>query len=50
MKALAIAPRWWALRRADGGNVADEGEQTTQQPTIDFRREIRMVATMDDGR
>jgi len=24
--------------RADGGNVAGKGEQTTQQPTIDFRR------------
>ena len=46
MKASAIAPRRLAprTRRADGGNVADEGEQTTQQPTIDFRREIRMVA------
>jgi hypothetical protein len=50
MKVSAIAPRRRAPRRADGGNVADEGEQTTQQPTIDFRREIRMVATMDDGR
>jgi hypothetical protein len=50
MKASAIAPRRWAPRRAEGGNVADKGEQTTQQPTIDFRREIRMVATMDDGR
>jgi len=46
MKAWAIAPRQRALRtrRADGGNVADEGEQTTHQPTIDFRREKRMVA------
>ena len=50
MKVSAIAPRRRAPRRADGDNVADEGEQTTQQPTIDFRREIRMVATMDDGR
>jgi hypothetical protein len=50
MKASVIALRRQAPRRADGGNVADEGEQTTQQPTIDFRREIRMVATMDDGR
>ena len=49
MKASAIAPTRRAPRRADGGNVADEGEQTTQQPTIDFGREIRMVATMDDG-
>jgi len=45
MKAWAIAPRRRVVRRADGSNnVADEGEQTTQQPTIDFRREIRMVA------
>jgi hypothetical protein len=51
MKASAIAPRQWALRRADGGNVADKGDQTAQQPTIlDFRKEIRMVATMDYGR
>ena len=44
MKALTITPRRRVPRREDGGNVADEGEQTTQQPTIDFRREIRMVA------
>ena len=49
MKASVITLRRRAPRRADGGNVADEGKQTTQQPT-DFRREIRMVATMDDGR
>ena len=49
MKASVITLRRRASRRADGGNVADEGKQTTQQPT-DFRREIRMVATMDDGR
>jgi len=50
MKASAITPRRRVPRKEDGGNVADEGEQTTQQPTIDFRREIRLVATMDDGR